>query len=148
MTEITRHPQLNRVQAVSTWLYEEYSLFYREFLTILDLAKIAFEKRDFTSSVRVSARRLSLYSASILDVSERLKQAFPEIHNDIDQWEEVESRYRQLIKGEYAEDIGRAYLHSLRRKIYQGEWRTADYSFFDENPIATVPCEPTAVSRP
>lgn len=119
-----------RIQAVSTWLYEEYRLFYREFLMILDLAKLAFEKRDFASSVRVSARRLSLYSASIIDVSERLKQAYPEIHIDIDQWEEVELHYRQLIKGEYAEDIGRAYLHSLRRIIYQGEWRTADYSFF------------------
>ncbi|MEE8364413.1 MAG: isocitrate dehydrogenase kinase/phosphatase AceK regulatory subunit, partial [Gammaproteobacteria bacterium] len=119
-----------RIQAVSTWLYEEYRLFYREFLMILDLAKLAFEKRDFASSVRVSARRLSLYSASIIDVSGRLKQDYPEIHIDIDRWEEVESHYRRLIEGEYAEDIGRAYLHSLRRIIYQGEWRTADYSFF------------------
>ncbi|MFA9420685.1 MAG: isocitrate dehydrogenase kinase/phosphatase AceK regulatory subunit [Gammaproteobacteria bacterium] len=115
--------------AAATWLYEEYSLFYQEFLKILDLAKIAFEKRDFSSSVRVSARRLSLYSASIIDVSERLKQAYPEIHDDEGQWREVESHYSELVRGEYAEDIGRAYLHSLRRKIYQGEWRAADYSF-------------------
>ena len=113
----------------ATWLYDEYSLFYQEFLKILDLAKIAFEKRDFTSSVRVSARRLSLYSASIIDVSERLKQAYPEIHDDEEQWREVESHYSELVRGEYAEDIGRAYLHSLRRKIYRGEWRAADYSF-------------------
>lgn len=118
-----------RIQAAATWLYEEYSLFYREFLMILDLAKLAFEKRDFASSVRVSARRLSLYSASIIDVSAKLRRAYPEIHNDENQWGKVESHYRQLIRGEYAEDIGRAYLHSLRRKIYQGEWRTADYSF-------------------
>jgi isocitrate dehydrogenase kinase/phosphatase len=115
--------------AAATWLYEEYSLFYQEFLKILDLAKIAFEDRDFSSSVRVSARRLSLYSASIIDVSERLKQAYPEIHDDEEQWREVESHYSELVRGEYAEDIGRAYLHSLRRKIYQGEWRAADYSF-------------------
>ncbi len=119
----------SRILAASTWLYEEYSLFYREFLQILDLAKIAFEKRDFSSSVRVSARRLSLYSLSIVDVSERLKQAYPEIHDDEEQWQAVESQYSEMIKGEYAEDIGRAYLHSLRRKIYQGEWRAADYSF-------------------
>ena len=115
--------------AAATWLYEEYSLFYQEFLKILDLAKIAFEKRDFSSSVRVSARRLSLYSASIIDVSERLKLAYPEIHDDEEQWQEVESYYSEMVRGEYAEDIGRAYLHSLRRKIYQGEWRSADYSF-------------------
>ena len=119
----------SRILAASTWLYEEYSLFYREFLQILDLAKIAFEKRDFSSSVRVSALRLSLYSLSIVDVSERLKQAYPEIHDDEEQWQAVESQYSEMIKGEYAEDIGRAYLHSLRRKIYQGEWRAADYSF-------------------
>lgn len=135
-----------RILAVSSWLYEEYSLFYREFLTILDLAKLAFEKRDYSSSVRVSARRLSLYSASIVDVSERLKRTYPDIHGDEDLWEEVESQYRQLVKGEYAEDVGRAYLHSLRRRIYQGEWRTADYSFFemisssDENLLKTVIC--------
>ena len=119
----------SRILAASTWLYEEYSLFYREFLQILDLAKIAFEKRDFSSSVRVSARRLSLYSLSIVDVSERLKQAYPEIHDDEEQWQAVELQYSEMVKGEYAEDIGRAYLHSLRRKIYQGEWRAADYSF-------------------
>ncbi len=119
----------SRALAVSTWLYEEYSLFYQEFLKILDLAKIAFEKRDFSSSVRVSARRLSLYSLSIVDVSDRLKQAYPEIHDDEAQWQAVESQYSEMVKGEYAEDIGRAYLHSLRRKIYHGEWRAADYSF-------------------
>ena len=89
------HSESNRIKAVSTWLYEEYSLFYREFLMILDLAKLAFEKRDFASSVRVSARRLSLYSASIVDVSDRLRRAYPEIHGDEDQWEEVESHYWQ-----------------------------------------------------
>jgi isocitrate dehydrogenase kinase/phosphatase len=115
--------------AAATWLYEEYSLFYQEFLKILDLAKIAFENRDFSSSVRVSARRLSLYSASIIDVSERLRQAYPEIHDDEEQWREVESHYSEMVRGEYAEDIGLAYLHSLRRKIYQGEWLAADYSF-------------------
>jgi isocitrate dehydrogenase kinase/phosphatase len=114
---------------VSTWLYEEYSLFYQEFLKILDLAKLAFEKRDFSSSVRVSARRLSLYSASIVDVSERLKQSYPAISDNEAQWEAIEAHYCELVKGEYAEDIGRAYLHSLRRKIYQSEWRADDYSF-------------------
>jgi len=118
-----------RIEAAATWLYEEYSLFYKEFLETRDLAKIAFEKRDFTSSVRVSSRRLSLYSISIREVSERLRRAYPEIHEDIDQWEKIEAHYLVVSKGDYAEDIARAYLHSLRRKIYQAEWRSADYSF-------------------
>ena len=117
------------IQSAATWLYEEYHLFYEEFLKILDLAKLAFEKRDFASSIRVSSRRLSLYSISITEVGNRLKQSYPQIHSDIDQWWEVEYYYRGLIRGEYDEDIARAYLHSLRRKIYQGEWRPTDYSF-------------------
>lgn len=96
---------------------------------ILDLAKIAFEKRDFASSVRVSSRRLSLYSASIVEVSHRMYEAYPEIPGDFDCWQEIEASYCRLIDGEYAEDIGRAYLHSLRRKIYHSEWLADDYSF-------------------
>ena len=117
------------IQSAATWLYAEYSLFYQEFLKILDLAKRAFEERDFASSLRLSSRRLSLYSISITDVSYRLKQEFPTIHNNIDLWWKVETYYHDLIHGEYSEDIARAYLHSLRRLIYQGEWRSADYSF-------------------
>jgi isocitrate dehydrogenase kinase/phosphatase len=124
------------IQSAATWLYEEYHLFYKEFLNILDLAKLAFEKRDFASSLRVSSRRLSLYSISITEVGNRLKLKFPDIHNDIDQWWEVESCYQGLIRGEYDEDIARAYLHSLRRKIYQGEWRPTDYSFTEMNSAA------------
>ncbi len=117
------------IQSAATWLYEEYHLFYEEFLKILDLAKLAFEKRDFASSIRVSSRRLSLYSISIAEVGNRLKLSYPQIHSDIDQWWEVEYHYQGLIRGEYDEDIARAYLHSLRRKIYRGEWRPTDYSF-------------------
>jgi len=122
------------IPVVSRWLYEEYSLFYKEFLMIIDLAKIAFEKRDFASSVDASSRRLALYSASIVEVSKRLKQAYPDIHDNSDCWHEVERYYQQLIKDEYAEDIGKAYLHSLRRKIYQDEWRAADFSFSEMTP--------------
>ena len=121
----------SHIVPVATWLYEEYCLFYEEFLRILELSKLAFEKREFASSVRVSTRRLSLYSISIVDVGNRLKLAYPEVHGSIDLWWEVEACYLGLIRGKYTEDIARAYLHSLRRKIYQGEWRSADYSFAD-----------------
>jgi isocitrate dehydrogenase kinase/phosphatase len=119
----------DHIQSAATWLYEEYRLFYEEFLKILDLAKLAFEKRDFGSSIRVSSQRLSLYSISIADVGNRLKRAYPDIHNDMDMWWEVETYYQKLTHGLYSEDIARAYLHSLRRLIYQGEWLSADYSF-------------------
>ena len=117
------------IQSAATWLYEEYHLFYDEFLKILDLAKLAFEKRDFASSLQISSRRLSLYSISISDVGNRLQQTYPKIHADIELWWKVESYYDDLIRGEYSEDIALAYVHSLRRRIYQGEWLAADYSY-------------------
>ncbi len=131
MTDIESLSVLEKelVPTVSRWLYEEYSLFYKEFLIIIDLAKIAFEKRDFASSVQVSSRRLSLYSISIVDVSKRLQQTYPEIEGDSESWQAIETHYLDLIKNEYAEDVGKAYLHSLRRKIYRDEWHAADYSF-------------------
>ena len=119
----------SHIQSAAIQLHDEYQRFYEEFLTILDLARLAFENRDFSSSIKLSAQRLSLYSTSIVEVGNRLKQSFPEIHNNIDLWWEVEPVYQGMIYGMYSEDIARAYLHSLRRIIYQGEWRAADYSF-------------------
>jgi isocitrate dehydrogenase kinase/phosphatase len=120
------------IDRTARWLFEDYCLFYQDFLKNIDLARLAFEKRDFTSSVRVSAHRLSLYSQSIQNASIQLKSVYPEIHENIEHWQKVEEGYRSLIQGDYTEDVGLAYLHSLRRKIYQVEWRSEDY-FFSES---------------
>ncbi|MFT5505810.1 MAG: isocitrate dehydrogenase kinase/phosphatase, partial [Gammaproteobacteria bacterium] len=124
------------IDRAARWLFEDYCLFYQEFLKNIDLARLAFEKRDFTSSVRVSAHRLSLYSQSIQNASNQLKSVYPEIHENIEHWQEVEEGYRTLIQGDYTEDVGLAYLHSLRRKIYQVEWRSEDYFFSESNDLS------------
>ena len=116
----------NQAQKTASWLYEEYGQFYQEFLFNIDRAKNAFITKDFKQSILASANRLSLYSKSIAYVSSRLQSDFPELNTDISLWEEVETLYLQHIQHEYAEDVGRAYIHSVRRKTYQDEWRGED----------------------
>ena len=48
------------IQSAATWLYEEYCLFYEEFLKILDLAKLAFEKLQDQNISAIQALKESL----------------------------------------------------------------------------------------
>lgn len=45
-------------------------------------------------------------------------------------WSSVETQYLRMVEDEYAADLSVAYLHSIRRKIYQGEWRVNDYASY------------------
>ena len=94
------------------------------------MSKQAFENRDHARSLRLSRRRLQLYSVSIREFSEYVKNEFPEIASDETSWDEVEKNYVQKVEGDYAADLAVAYLHSIRRKIYQGEWRIDDYASY------------------
>ena len=104
----------------------EFRDFYGQFREIPELSRLAFEQRDHARSLRLSGRRLQLYSISIRDFSDRIKREYPVLAADESSWEMVERRYLESVEGEYAADLAMAYLHSIRRKIYQGEWRVND----------------------
>ncbi len=108
----------------------EFELFYRQFKKIPQLSKKAFEERDHARSLRLSSRRLQLYSVRIRDFSNRIKREFPMLAADESSWDQVEKCYLDLVRGEYAADLSMAFLHSIRRKIYQGEWRVNDYASY------------------
>ncbi len=44
--------------------------------------------------------------------------------------EKVENRYLEMVEGDYTADFSFAYLHSIRRTIYRGEWRIEDYASY------------------
>lgn len=113
---------------VANLVLEEFRDFYRQFKEIPQLSKQAFENRDHARSLRLSSRRLQLYSISIRDFSSYLKQKFPELAADQSCWDLVEEYYLSMVEEDYAADLSVAYLHSIRRKIYQGEWRVNDYA--------------------
>lgn len=108
----------------------EFRDFYGQFREIPELSRLAFEQRDHARSLRLSGRRLQLYSISIRDFSDRIKREYPVLAADESSWEMVERRYLESVEGEYAADLAMAYLHSIRRKIYQGEWRVNDYASY------------------
>lgn len=108
----------------------EFNDFYRQFKEIPELSRQAFENRDHAKSLRLSSRRLQLYSLSIRDFSDRIKREFPELADNESHWDPVEHRYLSLVEGEYAADLAMAYLHSIRRIFYRGEWRVADYASY------------------
>ncbi len=120
----------SQLSRIADLVLEEFRDFYREFKEIPELSKQAFENRDHARSLRLSSRRLQLYSISIHEFSNYVRSEFPELTADVTYWDEVERRYLHLVEGEYAADLSVAYLHSIRRKIYHGEWRVDDYASY------------------
>ncbi len=111
-------------------VHDQFMRFYQEFRQIPDQAKLAFESRDHQESLNLSSRRLRLYSISIRAVGEQIKKQLTCLSDSEAHWQLVESQYRDSVANEYFADLSMAYLHSIRRKIYQGEWRAEDYTLY------------------
>ncbi|MGI9317913.1 MAG: isocitrate dehydrogenase kinase/phosphatase AceK regulatory subunit [bacterium] len=109
---------------------DEFNSFYSVFKKIPEQAKQAFEQRDHAQSLRLSNQRLQLYSVSIREFSDLVQRNYSELASDESRWEQVEEGYQSMVVGDYSADLAMAYLHSIRRKIYQGEWRVADYAIY------------------
>ena len=110
-------------------ILQEFDLYYVESRGIPDRAKQAFERRDAAESLSLSRRRLSIYSESIRELSGQLVRVFSQLASDEHLWRRLEQEYLPLIQGRYEEDLAIAYIHSVRRFIFQDEWRPVDYSF-------------------
>jgi isocitrate dehydrogenase kinase/phosphatase len=120
------HPDI--VTDAAKNLLTAFDQFYDGFLAIPAQARQAFEQHNHSESLRLSARRLQLYRLSMNRIAEDFNLKLSSIAEDESNWDSVEQAYRELIKGRYAEDLALAYCHSVRRKIYLGEWRVEDYS--------------------
>lgn len=118
-----------KVELTAAWIFEHFDTYYAESRDIPYRAKEAFEKENPQSSLALSKRRLSMYSESIGELASALQRAFPSLAEDEKPWGHIETHYLGLIEGRYEADIAFAYVHSVRRKIYQGEWKPVEYSF-------------------
>ncbi len=119
------------IKLTAMWILKEFDFLYSELRRIPRLAKQAFENRDPTTSLALSKSRLSMYSESINELGPKLKEAFPHLAENEQLWDMVEQCYLPVIKGRYEADFAFAYLHSVRRKIYQGEWKPVEYAFVE-----------------
>ncbi len=116
-----------RVELAAAWIRSVYEQFYTEFLRLTWLAKSAFESRDHPASVAHAKRRLGLYNATVYALAEDLRAAFPALAQQEALWAPVEAAYLPGIDGLYEADLGLAYIHSIRRRLYRGEWRPVEY---------------------
>jgi len=118
-----------KIDLLAQWALCEFDLFYSSFQTITESAKTAFETRDYQASLTISRKRLSLYSDSMFKLGEKLADAFSPISRDQALWEVIEEKYRQLVRNRYEGDLALAYIHSVRRSLFLGEWSPVAYSF-------------------
>ena len=118
-----------KIDLLAQWALCEFDLFYSSFKTITESAKTAFETREYQASLTISRKRLSLYSDSMFKLGEKLADAFSPISRDQALWEVIEEKYRQLVRNRYEGDLALAYIHSVRRSLFLGEWSPVAYSF-------------------
>jgi len=118
-----------KIGLAAHWILKEFEAYYAESRAIPDFAKQAFEARDPKTSLGLSRRRLSIYNESINTIGPILRYAFPQLSEDEPLWSRVEACYLPLIEDRYESDFAIAYIHSVRRKIYQGDWKPVEYSF-------------------
>ena len=121
-----------RAELTARWIREEFDTYYFESRNIPNLAKAAFEQREPATSLRLSRRRLSVYSVSVHSLAHRLREAMPSITEDEAFWARIEDRYLALVEGRYESDLAFAYINSARRMLYEGMWKPVDYAFLDQ----------------
>ena len=114
---------------IAQLVLNEFEVFYNSYKEITESAKDAFENCDFQESLQISQKRLSLYSVSMYRLSDEITKSFPDVLKNQEFWDGVEDNYRQLVEYRYEGDLALAYLHSVRRAIFRGEWTPVDYSF-------------------
>lgn len=118
-----------KIYLTARWVLQDFDSYYSEKRKIPDLAKQAFERRNHATTIALSKRRIIMYSEHIDALGPRVRQAFPQLARREELAQNMESVYLRLIQGRYEADQALAYLHSVVRKISQGEWRPVEYSF-------------------
>lgn len=111
------------------FILDEFEAYYGESRAIPGLAKKAFEERAPALSIGLSRRRLSIYGESVHGLAHRLKRVYPLLSRDEGLWETIQGRYLPLVGGRYEEDLAIAYVNSVRRVIFDDDWRPVEYSF-------------------
>lgn len=131
-----------KIEIVARLILDAFDHYYFWSRYIPNFAKQAFEAQDWGRSFTLSKERLSLYSNCINELGPRLRASWAEIADREELWRELEDEYLALIAGRYEADLAFAFIHSVRRKIYQDEWKPVLYSFAEAGRVREVPTTP------
>jgi isocitrate dehydrogenase kinase/phosphatase len=127
-----------RVELAAGWIHRVFDQFYEEFLRLTWSAKTAFETRDYPASVACAKKRLGLYNATVYALAWDLRAAFAALAQRESLWTQVEAAYLPAVAGRYEADLALAYIHSVRRRVYHGEWRPVEYGFGEQRPSTSA----------
>jgi len=105
-------------------VFEHY---YARSRHIPELAKAAFETRNWRETVRLSRHRLTIYAAYLDQLTPVLRSGLPEVATDESLWELAEREFLAAIFHCYEADFAFAFWHSLRRVLLEKEWRPIAY---------------------
>ncbi|MGA8708074.1 MAG: isocitrate dehydrogenase kinase/phosphatase AceK regulatory subunit [Steroidobacteraceae bacterium] len=125
-----------RVELTAEWIGDVFDRFYDEFLKLTWMAKTAFEDRDPPASVAHAKRRLGLYNATVYPLADELRSAYPGLAESESLWGQVEAALMPSVHGTYEADLALAYLHSVRRRLWRGDWKPVEYAFGEHQAIA------------
>jgi len=70
-----------------------------------------------------------VYSESIRELANSLLNSTNALLDREDLWRNVEDHYRQRMRGRYEADLAFAYINSVHRVIYRGEWVPVEYEY-------------------
>lgn len=125
----TAETDTERTDIIARIILNTFDHYYFSSRYLPDLAKEAFERRDWGWSLELSQNRLALYSLSIEKVATRLVRSIPEIAESDTLWRGIEIVYFEQIRERYEADLALAFLHSVRRIVFKDQWRPVEYSF-------------------
>lgn len=125
-------------------VFEDY---YARSRRIPGLAKAAFEARDWPATVRLSRYRLTLYAAYLDHLAPLLRSGLPEAATDERLWNAAEAHLLAAIAHRYEADFAFAFWHSLRRKLFENEWRPVAYASAGADAVRCI-AEPVLVTFP
>ncbi len=123
-----REDQARSLARVVLAMFEDY---YHRSRLIPDLAKSAFEACDWPETIRLSRQRLTLYATYLDHLAPLLRTGLPEATTDEHLWETGEADFLEAIARRYQADFAFAFWHSLRRKLFENEWRPVAYETDD-----------------
>lgn len=116
---------------VAARIFDSFVSFYAEFRRLTRHAKTAFEVRDPGAAIAGARTRLGLYDATVYALADELRVRYPALTEHEPLWLAVEGACRARAQDRYEGDLAIAFLHSVMRRVYSGEWRPVDYSFGD-----------------
>jgi len=122
------------MRRIAQHILREFDNFYSRFCAIPEQAKAAFENMAPAESLALSRQRLGLYSQSLKEVADELKSISPGIAQEGTQWSLIEPLYYAEIVDRYEEDLAIAYIHSMRRIIFDAQnWEPVDYQYHTQS---------------